>query len=384
MNIQKLECSFKEFYGRQPAYAFFAPGRVNLIGEHTDYNGGLVFPCALDFGTYLLAAPRTDGKTCFRSLNFDYFATIDANASVARPSEWIKYPLGVMKEFTGRGFDLQGYDLLYYGNIPNGAGLSSSASIEVVTAVMLDSVEGTHLDRVELVKMSQRAENVYVGMNCGIMDQFAVGKGKSNHAIALDCATLAYEYVPLTMQGYKLVIANTNKKRGLTDSKYNERRSECEEAVAAISKEHKINFLCELTEEEFESYSHLIPGETVCRRARHAVTEHGRVIKAIQALKQGDLVMFGQLMNASHRSLKEDYEVTGMELDTLAEEGQRLEGVLGSRMTGAGFGGCTVSLLEADKVEAYISRVGEIYKEKVNLEADFYIASIGDGARKLY
>lgn len=384
MNTQDLEHKFEEIYGKKAEHAFFAPGRVNLIGEHTDYNGGLVFPCALSFGTYLLMARREDEKTCFDSINMDFSATVDKNAFEHKPAEWIKYPLGVMKEFADRGYDVWGYDLLYYGNIPNGAGLSSSASIEVVTAVMLNEMTGAGLDMVELVKISQKAENVYVGVNCGIMDQFAVGMGKENNAIALDCATLKYDYVPLAMQGYKLVIANTNKKRGLADSKYNERRSECDEAVAAISSTHKIDFLCELTEEEFEKYSHLITNDTVRRRAKHAVHENQRVIKAINALKTGNLELFGELMNASHRSLKEDYEVTGIELDTLAEEGQQLEGVLGSRMTGAGFGGCTVTLVKEDKVDQYIEKVGKLYTSKVNLEATFYIADVGEGARKLY
>ena len=384
MNILDLEHKFEEIYGKKAEHAFFAPGRVNLIGEHTDYNGGLVFPCALSFGTYLLLSPRNDKKTSFSSINMEFSGTVNANAFINKPSTWIKYPLGVMKEFADRGFDVWGYDLLYYGNIPNGAGLSSSASIEVVTAVMLNEMCKANLDMVDLVKISQKAENIYVGVNCGIMDQFAVGMGKAQKAIALDCASLKYDYVPLEMQGYKLVIANTNKKRGLADSKYNERRSECDEAVATMSTVRKINFLCELTEEEFEKYSHLIQNETVRRRARHAVYENQRVVKAIDALKSGDLKTFGLLMNASHQSLKEDYEVTGIELDTLAEEGQHLEGVLGSRMTGAGFGGCTVTLVQADKVNDYIEKVGKLYKEKVNLEATFYIADVGEGARKLY
>lgn len=384
MNTQELEHRFEEIYGKKAEHAFFAPGRVNLIGEHTDYNGGLVFPCALSFGTYLLISKRDDKSTRFDSVNMNFAATVNANAFVNKPTEWIKYPLGVMKEFADRGYDVWGYDLLYYGNIPNGAGLSSSASIEVVTAVMLNEMTGAGLDMVELVKISQKAENVYVGVNCGIMDQFAVGMGKAQNAIALDCASLAYNYVPLDMKGYKLVIANTNKKRGLADSKYNERRSECDEAVAAISTVHNIEFLCQLTEEEFEQYSPSIKNDTVRRRAKHAVYENQRVVKAIDALKAGKLETFGQLMNASHKSLKEDYEVTGIELDTLAEEGQHLEGVLGSRMTGAGFGGCTVTLVQEDKVDNYIANVGKIYKEKVNLEATFYIADVGEGARKLY
>lgn len=384
MNTQELEHRFEEIYGKKAEHAFFAPGRVNLIGEHTDYNGGLVFPCALSFGTYLLISKRDDKSTRFDSVNMNFATTVNANAFVNKPTEWIKYPLGVMKEFADRGYDVWGYDLLYYGNIPNGAGLSSSASIEVVTAVMLNEMTGAGLDMVELVRISQKAENVYVGVNCGIMDQFAVGMGKAQNAIALDCASLAYNYVPLDMKGYKLVIANTNKKRGLADSKYNERRSECDEAVAAISTVHNIEFLCQLTEEEFEQYSPSIKNDTVRRRAKHAVYENQRVVKAIDALKAGKLETFGQLMNASHKSLKEDYEVTGVELDTLAEEGQHLEGVLGSRMTGAGFGGCTVTLVQEDKVDNYIANVGKIYKEKVNLEATFYIADVGEGARKLY
>lgn len=384
MNTQDLENRFKEIYGRKPEHAFFAPGRVNLIGEHTDYNGGLVFPCALSFGTYLFIAKREDKKTCFSSINMDHSYTVDESAFTNKPKEWIKYPIGVMKEFADKGFKVWGYDLLFYGNIPNGAGLSSSASIEVVTAVMLNEVTGAGINMVDLVKMSQRAENIFAGVNCGIMDQFAVGMGKENHAIALDCATLKYDYVPVNMKGYKLVIANTNKKRGLADSKYNERRSECEQAVKALSAAQEIDFLCQLTEKEFENLKHLIKDETVQRRAKHAVYEHNRVIKAIHALKAGELKKFGELMNASHKSLKEDYEVTGIELDTLAEEGQKAEGVLGSRMTGAGFGGCTVTLVKEDYVDNYIQSVGRIYKAKTGLAADFYIADCGDGARKLY
>ena len=363
MNTLELEHRFEEIYGKRAEHTYFAPGRVNLIGEHTDYNGGLVFPCALSFGTYLLIAKREDRQNRFSSVNMDRSYTANANAFEDKPTAWIKYPIGVMKEFAERGSDVWGYDLLYYGNIPNGAGLSSSASIEVVTAVMLNDVTKVHLDMTELVKISQKAENDYVGVNCGIMDQFAVGMGKANHAIALDCASLKYEYVPLHMEGYKLVIANTNKKRGLADSKYNERRSECEQAVASISSRHPITFLCELTPTEFGQYCTSISDPIVYRRAKHAVHEHARVKQAIDALKAGKLTTFGQLMNASHRSLKDDYEVTGIELDTLAEEGQQLEGVLGSRMTGAGFGGCTVTLIQE--------------------EATFYIADIGEGARKL-
>ena len=384
MDLHALEQQFRELFGKTPEHAYFAPGRVNLIGDHTDYNGGLVFPCALDFGTYLLAARRDDHRNAFHSCNLAYAATVDDAAFADKPKEWIAYPLGVMKEFADRGFNVWGYDLLYYGNIPNGAGLSSSASIEMVTAVMLRDQTGAEWDGIQLAQLSQRAENEFVGMNCGIMDQFAVSMGKPDCAIALDCATLKYEYVPLVLDGYKLVIANTNKRRELADSKYNERRAECEAAVAAISARHKIDYLCRLTEEEFNEYAPLISDETVRRRARHAVTENQRVVRAIAALKAGELKAFGQLMNDSHRSLKEDYEVTGIELDTLAGESQQFPGVLGSRMTGAGFGGCTVSLVQNGQAEAYIREVGKNYQAKTGLEATFYIAQIGEGAYKLY
>lgn len=384
MNLRELESKFERIYMRKPEHAFFAPGRVNLIGEHTDYNGGLVFPCALSFGTYLLISKRDDKKSGFASLNMEYSQVVDADVFTHKPMQWIKYPIGVMKEFADRGFDVWGYDLLFFGDIPNGAGLSSSASIEVVTALMLNTMLGAGLDMIELVKMSQRAENMFVGMNCGIMDQFAVGMGKENQVIALDCSTLKFEYVPLNMKGYKLVIANTNKKRGLAGSKYNERRSECDSAVEELSKAEPIQFLCELSVEAFEKKKHLITNPTVQRRAKHAVYEHHRVILAIEALKAGELQTFGKLMNASHLSLKEDYEVTGIELDALAEEGQKIEGVLGSRMTGGGFGGCTVTLVKEECVDHYIESVSKAYKAKVGLDADFYIADCSDGAKQLY
>ncbi|MDR0982115.1 MAG: galactokinase [Culturomica sp.] len=384
MNIQELNERFQEIYGHKAEHAFFAPGRVNLIGEHTDYNGGLVLPCALSFGTYLLIAPREDKLNRFSSVNMESSYVADAETLKNNPKSWIKYPLGVMKEFEQKGFDVWGYDLLYYGNIPNGAGLSSSASIEIVTAVMLNELTTANLDMVELVKISQKAENEYVGMNCGIMDQFAVGMGKTDHAIALDCATLDYQYLPLNIKGYKLVITNTNKTRGLADSKYNERRQQCDDAISDISAVHEIDFLCQMNEKDFEKYGTQIKNPVNFQRAKHAVSENQRVIKSIDALKTGDLVTFGKLMNESHRSLKEDYEVTCKELDTLAEESQKSAGVLGSRMTGGGFGGCTVTLIEEDKVDEFIEKISKIYKEKTGLEASFYVADIGDGAHKIY
>ncbi|MBS7154530.1 MAG: galactokinase [Sanguibacteroides justesenii] len=384
MDTGVLEKRFEEIYGTKVEHLYFAPGRVNLIGEHIDYNGGRVFPCALSFGTYLAVALRDDQKIAFASMNQAFRLECDPTIFEHKPAEWVKYPLGVVKEFADRGFDPWGFDILYFGDIPNGAGLSSSASIEVVTAFMLNDLLHAGLDVVELVKMSQRAENLFVGMNCGIMDQFAVGMGKKEHAIALDCGTLDYDLIPLHLNGYKLVITNSNKNHDLVTSEYNVRRSQCEQALADINQALNVKHLCDLSEEELERARHLISDETVYRRARHAVTENARVNEAIDVLQKGDLVRFGELMNESHRSLKEDYEVTGVEMDTLAEEGQKLPGVLGSRITGGGFGGCTVSLVKEDNVQEFIEKLASVYHDKVGLNAEFYVADIGDGVRKIY
>lgn len=384
MDTGVLEKRFEEIYGTKVEHLYFAPGRVNLIGEHIDYNGGRVFPCALSFGTYLAVALRDDQKIAFASMNQAFRLECDPTIFEHKPAEWVKYPLGVVKEFADRGFDPWGFDILYFGDIPNGAGLSSSASIEVVTAFMLNDLLHAGLDVVELVKMSQRSENLFVGMNCGIMDQFAVGMGKKEHAIALDCGTLDYDLIPLHLNGYKLVITNSNKNHDLVTSEYNVRRSQCEQALADINQALNVKHLCDLSEEELERARHLISDETVYRRARHAVTENARVNEAIDVLQKGDLVRFGELMNESHRSLKEDYEVTGVEMDTLAEEGQKLPGVLGSRITGGGFGGCTVSLVKEDNVQEFIEKLASVYHDKVGLNAEFYVADIGDGVRKIY
>lgn len=384
MDTGVLEKRFEEIYGTKVEHLYFAPGRVNLIGEHIDYNGGRVFPCALSFGTYLAVARRDDQEIAFASMNQTFQVECDQSIFENKPNEWVKYPLGVVKEFSDRGLDSWGFDILYFGDIPNGAGLSSSASIEVVTAFMLNDQLNAGLDVVELVKMSQRAENVFVGMNCGIMDQFAVGMGKKGHAIALDCGTLDYDLIPLNLNGYKLVITNSNKNHDLVTSEYNVRRSQCEQALADINQGLNLKHLCDLSEEELEWVRHLISDETVYRRARHAVSENARVNEAIDVLQKGDLVRFGELMNASHRSLKEDYEVTGVEMDTLAEEGQKLPGVLGSRITGGGFGGCTVSLVKEDNVQKFIEKLAPVYHDKIGLNAEFYVADIGDGVRKIY
>lgn len=376
----------KELYGDngKEIRLFFAPGRVNLIGEHTDYNGGYVFPCALDFGTFAAIRLRDDSKVCFASTNFELRVEADLNnIRYQREHDWANYPKGVLKMLQNEGYNFNGFEVVFEGNIPNGAGLSSSASIELVTAVAVNEVFNLNIDRIELVKLCQRAENIFCGVNCGIMDQFAVGMGKEKSAIFLKCDTLEYKYVPLEMKGYKLVISNTNKRRGLQDSKYNERRRECEEALSYLQKRLDVKNLGQITMEDFEKYESLIPYEVLRKRARHVISEDKRVLDAIDALKNNDLAAFGKLMTGSHESLKDDYEVTGIELDTLVEEALKLDFVLGSRMTGAGFGGCTVSIVEEDKVDDFINVVTENYEKKIGYKPTMYIAEVGEGAREI-
>ncbi|WP_418222492.1 galactokinase [Clostridium isatidis] len=379
---------FKKIFGySEKVRTFFSPGRVNLIGEHTDYNGGNVFPCALSFGTYGAVALREDKLVRMYSENFTEIGVIEFNLDAIKyekEHDWVNYPKGVLDVLMKNGYNIErGFDAYIYGNIPNGAGLSSSASLELLIGVMMDELFKLNIDRVQLVKYAQEAENKFVGVNCGIMDQFAIGMGKKAHAILLDCNNLNYSYVPLELKDLILVIGNTNKRRGLADSKYNERRSQCETALSELQKILKIKSLGELSIEEFESNKHLINDEINRKRAKHAVYENQRTLKAKEALNHGDLVTFGKLMNESHISLRDDYEVTGIELDTLVELAWSHEGTLGSRMTGAGFGGCTISLVKKDKVEDFISKVGQGYKEKIGYEASFYIANVGDGTREI-
>ncbi len=386
MNTEQLKETFISLYceSENEIQVFFSPGRVNLIGEHTDYNGGYVFPCALTFGTYLVVRKNNKRLVRFATTNFDHRGEVKLDEPFEKEGKsWMNYPVGVLNEFRKKAREIEGVDLLYSGDIPNGAGLSSSASIEMVTAFAMNEIFGFGFDRMELVKISQNAENHFVGVNCGIMDQFASGMGASDHALFLNCDTLDYERVPLKLDGMKIVIANTNKRRGLADSKYNERRSQCESAVEDLRKEKNIRHLSDLNLEEFNKLSHLIADETEKRRAHHVITENNRTLSAIEALNQGDLEYFGQLMNQSHDSLRDDYEVTGKELDTLVEEARKIEGTIGSRMTGAGFGGCTVSIVKEDQVESFIREVGAGYKERTGLKADFYVAEIGDGSKEI-
>lgn len=436
---------FKEiFEDIKDVEVYFAPGRVNLIGEHTDYNGGHVFPCALTIGTYAAVRMRQDRSLRFYSLNFKEKGVIISSLDELiyhREDDWANYPKGVLWAFAhhsasdsapdtdykgeggsgdkgtcdkgsgdngfgdndfsdkgsgdkGSGDKVHNYntscfmpkygmDIVYWGNIPNSSGLSSSASIEVLTAYIIKDMYYPDISLKDISLLCQYAENKFIGVNCGIMDQFAIAMGKKDHAIFLNTSNLSYEYAPVRLAGSRLVIACSNKKRGLGDSKYNERRSECEEALRRLQNVKPVNSLGELSEEEFEQYKHVIGDETLIRRAKHAVYENGRTVRAVKALNNGDITAFGRLMVESHESLRDDYEVTGIELDTLVESALKQEGVTGARMTGAGFGGCTVNIVEETHIESFIKEVGKTYKEKIGYNADFYVVDIGDGPVKL-
>lgn len=386
--VEQLKNKFAEVFGPEGESAvYFAPGRVNMIGEHTDYNGGHVFPCALTIGTYGVVRKRQDRKLRFYSMNFEQLGVMESSLDELVPSkdaDWTNYPRGVLWAFKERGMEVtEGFDLLLFGNIPNGSGLSSSASVEVLIGYILKDQYGFDVTNQDLALIGQFSENRFNGVNCGIMDQFAIAMGKADHAIFLDTNTLDYTYVPLKLDGAKIVIACSNKKRGLGDSKYNERRSECETALAELQKVVDIKSLGELTEEQFEANKDAIGDEVRVRRARHAVYENQRTIQAVEALQKQDLKKFGELMNASHVSLRDDYEVTGIELDTLVEEAWKVDGVIGSRMTGAGFGGCTVSIVEDAAVDRFIESVGTAYRDKIGYAADFYVVQVGSGPCRL-
>lgn len=375
---------FGEVFGDlEGAKAFFAPGRVNMIGEHTDYNGGHVFPAALTIGTYGVARKRNDNKLRFYSMNFDKLGIIESSLEDLKPAKeagWTNYPKGVMWAFGERGMKMEsGLDLLLSGNIPNGSGLSSSASVEVLTGFILRDFFGFDVTNQDLALIGQFSENNFNGVNCGIMDQFSIAMGKKDHAIFLDTADLSFTYAPIKLENARIVISSSNKKRGLGDSKYNERRSECETALSELQKVIDIKALGELTEEQFEAHKDAIKDPVRVKRAKHAVYENQRTIKAVEALQNNEIKLFGELMNASHVSLRDDYEVTGIELDTLVEEAWKIDGVIGSRMTGAGFGGCTVSIVKEEAIDTFIDKVGSAYKEKIGYAADFYVVDLGDG-----
>lgn len=382
-----LTKKFSELYGNAECRVSFAPGRVNLIGEHTDYNGGHVFPCALTIGTYAAASKRTDRKLRFFSMNFEDIGVIESSIDDLVFSEaagWTNYPKGVMWAFREKGMELtSGLDIVYYGNIPNGSGLSSSASIEVLTGFILKNLYEFDVSNIDIALIGQFSENRFNGMNCGIMDQFASAMGKKDHAIFLDTATLEYTYVPIRLDGIKIVIANTNVKHNLTSSKYNDRRRESEAGLAELKKVCTISSYGDMDNAMFEKYGSAIKDEVCYRRARHAVSENIRTIDAVKALNANDLSTFGKLMNESHISLDRDYEVTCDELNVMVESEWQQDGVIGARMTGGGFGGCTVALVKEDKVDDLIAAVGRKYFEKTGIKADFYVVSIGDGPYEL-
>ena len=386
MTIEHLKAEFIKKFGEGEVSGYFSPGRVNLIGEHTDYNGGFVFPCALSFGIYCLIR-KTDRKTVkFASLNMPFVAEVkveDLNKAIGK--EWVNYPIGVFAQFMKKGltFD-KGADMLFYGDVPTGAGLSSSAALEVVTGVAVNDMFGFGIDKIELAKMGQKAEHEYALVNCGIMDQFVSAMGKKDHAVFLNCDTLAYDLVPVKLDGVKIVISNTNSPHKLDSGKYNERVAECQAAVKAIQPFQQISALGEISWADFLKVEDKIENVTVRNRARHVVSEIKRTEDAVRFLREGNLVKFGELMNASHDSLRDDYEVTGFELDTMVEEGRKIKGVIGTRMTGGGFGGCTVSLVKDEAVDTFIAQVGKNYEGKTGLKPVFYVAEIGDGGKKLF
>ncbi len=375
---------FEELFGdANGVKVYFAPGRVNMIGEHTDYNGGHVFPCALTIGTYAAVRKRADNKLNFYSMNFKGMGIVESSLDDLTPSEaagWTNYPKGVMWAFAGRGMKMDcGLDIVLNGNIPNGSGLSSSASLEVLTGFYLRDLFGFDVTNIDLAKIGQYSENNFNGMNCGIMDQFASAMGKKDHAIFLDTADLSYEYAPLVLDGAKIIVTNSNVKHSLVNSEYNVRRSECEKALKELQAVVPISGLGDLSEEEFEKHKSVITDEVCVKRAKHAVYENQRTIRAVEALKAGNLKLFGELMNASHVSLRDDYQVSCDEIDVLVEEAWKIDGVIGSRITGGGFGGCTVSIVKDEAVDTFKEKVGAAYKERVGKTADFYVVEIGDG-----
>lgn len=387
MDKKVINDKFTEIFGEQAEATFFSPGRINLIGEHTDYNGGHVFPCAISLGTYGAARKREDNKLRFYSANFEDLGIIETSLDdlkYDKKDNWVNYAKGMIYFLKETGHDVdKGMDIFIEGNIPNGSGLSSSASLEILIGVIAQELFNLDIDRVDLVKLGMETENKFIGVNSGIMDQFAVGMGKQNQAILLDTNTLEYSYAPVDMGNNVIVIMNTNKRRELADSKYNERRSECETAVGELQAKLDINTLGELDAQTFDEYAYLIEDENRLKRARHAVWENQRTMQAQAALEEGDLEKFGRLVNASHVSLEHDYEVTGIELDTLAHTAWKQEGVLGARMTGAGFGGCGIAIVDKDKVEAFKENVGKVYTEKIGYAPAFYIAEIADGTKVL-
>lgn len=387
MDLSLLQQKFISVFNKEPEASFFAPGRVNLIGEHIDYNGGLVFPCAITLGTYGIISSRSDNKFRAYSANFENLGVIEFsldNLTYNKDHNWCNYLKGVLKYIREAGHNIEtGLDLLVFGNIPNGSGLSSSASLEILMCKVCTDMYKLPITSVEAALLGKKVENEYIGVNSGIMDQFAIALGKENHALLLDCNTREYKHVPFKLEGYSIIIMNTNKRRELADSKYNERRSECESALSKLQKTFNIGALCELNDEKLDEVSGIVSDFVEFKRAKHAITENTRVIAATKALENNDLILFGKLLNASHISLRDDYEVTGVELDTLVSAAWEEDGVLGARMTGAGFGGCAIAIVANDKTDDFIQNVNRKYLKEIGYEASFYIASIGNGPKQI-
>ena len=394
MNSDELKTAFTRLYGDAgadfPVHVFFAPGRVNLIGEHIDYNGGYVFPGALTIGTFALARRRNDHLIRLNSLNAEGEVVVDTRANIQfdEKNGWSNYPKGVCLFLRNEGYSLDGYDILYWGDLPDGAGLSSSAALEVVTGFLLltlgaaaSTSPGKEVDKVWLARLCQKVENQFIHVNSGIMDQFCVAMGKQDHALLLNTQSLEYQYVPFQLRGYRLLVMNSNKRRELINSRYNERRAECDRVLAILNQHHAYPNLCAAPLEVVEQ---LVSDETLRKRARHVITENQRVLKAVEVLKAGDLKTFGELLNVAHQSMRDDYELVGFEVDTLVDESQRYPGCVGSRMTGGdGFGGCALAIVKEENAEDFKERIGEIYEQKTGFRASFYPSQIGEGVHQV-
>lgn len=384
MTITQLKQQFETLFDQEALETYFCPGRVNLIGEHIDYNGGLVMPCAINFGTWMLLSPNEDNVFRFRSVNFEETYDIGVQTAYEKTGrEWYNYPLGVLHHFVADGKQVQGLNVLFFGNVPIGSGLSSSASIEIATAFAFNQYFKTGYTKLELVLMAKSVENNFIGLSSGIMDQFAVAFGEEHKALKLNCDTLAYEAVTANLQDNVLAIINTNKPRKLAESKYNERVEECRQALAALQQELDINNLCDIDGMTFKQYQHLITNPTVLKRARHVIEENDRVKLAATALAGNDLTRFGRLMYASHLSLQNDYEVSGAELDAVVEYSLTDSNVIGARMTGAGFGGCAIAIVNADAFEEYRTNVIDYYTQKIGYAPSVYATNISDGVHEL-
>lgn len=384
--INKIIQEFKNHYKTNlDPMVFFAPGRVNVIGEHIDYNGGNVLPFAIEMGTYAVVLPRNDNIINLQSSNFSTFVSVTINEiSYKNENQWANYPLGVVDVFQKSGYKIdRGFDVFFYGNLPNQAGLSSSASIELVTAVMLKSLFNFDISKKQLAVLCQKAENDFMGLNCGIMDQFAIANGKKGNAMFLNTNTLDFVHIPMVLDKYVFLITNTNKKRQLVESAYNKRLEECRTALTVLQKKFNINYLCQLPIEVFEQNTYMFDNEIILKRARHVITEQKRTLDTIEAMKSGNIYELGRLLNQSHYSLRDDYEVSCYELDILQNEALKIDGVAGSRMTGAGFGGCTISIVKEETIENFTITLSKNYFDATGLKADFYVVNSADGACKI-